>query len=132
MISSFGLWPARFLSILRFVAGLCFVEHGTAKVLGFPAGAGPHVGFTLSTMVGVSGALELIGGALIVVGLFTRCAAFILAGEMAVAYFMVHAKTSLYPAVNHGEPAVLYCFIFLYLVMAGPGPWSIDAMRRRI
>ncbi len=113
------------------MAGLLFVEHGTGKVLGFPPGAGPHPGLQLTSMVGVSGLIELIGGILIVLGLFTRITAFILSGEMAVAYFMVHSPHSLYPIVNKGEIAVLYCFVFLYLAAAGGGPWSVDAARRR-
>jgi putative oxidoreductase len=129
--SSLALWSPRFLSILRIMAGLLFVEHGTAKVLGFPVGAGPHLGFNVTTLPGLSGVLELIGGILLVIGLFTRIAAFILSGEMAVAYFMVHAPHSPFPAVNKGEIAVLYCFVFLYLAVAGGGPWSLDAARRR-
>jgi putative oxidoreductase len=130
--SSSPVWSARLLSILRFMVGLLFLEHGTAKVLAFPAGAqGAHLGVNLSSLAGVSGVLELVGGALLVIGLLTRITAFILSGEMAVAYFMVHAKMGLYPILNHGELAVLYCFVFLYLAFAGPGPWSVDAMRRR-
>ena len=132
------LWTARLLSILRIMAGLLFLEHGTTKVLGFPPGApGPHTGFVVNNMAGFSGVLELIGGALLVIGLFSRITAFILSGEMAVAYFMIHwaivtsAPHSFYPIINKGEIAVLYCFVFLYLAAAGPGPWSLDAMRRR-
>jgi putative oxidoreductase len=131
MTSTTAGWSSRLLSILRIVSGLLFVEHGTQKVLGFPPGTGPHPGFNLSSMVGVSGALELIGGTLLIIGLFTRVAAFILSGEMAVAYFMVHSHNGLYPIVNKGELAILYCFVFLYLAVAGGGPWSIDHMRRR-
>jgi putative oxidoreductase len=118
-------------SMLRFMAGLLFLEHGTAKVLGYPPGAAPHLGFQLTTMAGVSGILELIGGILLVLGLFTRITAFILSGEMAVAYFMVHAPHSFFPVINKGEIAVLYCFVFLYLAVAGGGPWSLDALRHR-
>ena len=113
------------------MAGLLFLEHGTAKVLGFPAGAGPYLGFQFTTLPGISGILELVGGILLVLGLFTRVTAFILSGEMAVAYFMVHAPKSFYPVVNKGEIAVLYCFVFLYLAAAGGGPWSLDALMRR-
>ena len=119
------------------MAGLLFLEHGTGKVLGFPAGAGPHPGLQFTSMVGVSGLIELIGGALLVLGLFTRITAFILSGEMAVAYFgihmglLAHKTASFYPIVNKGEIAVLYCFVFLYLAAAGGGPLSLDAMRRR-
>jgi putative oxidoreductase len=127
-----GLWASRLLSVLRIMAGLLFVEHGTGKVLGFPAGAGMHTGFNLSTMPGIAGILELVGGTLLVLGLFTRVTAFILSGEMAVAYFIMHAPHNFYPIVNKGEIAVLYCFVFLYFAAAGPGPWSIDALRRRM
>jgi putative oxidoreductase len=127
------------LTVLRIMAGLLFVEHGTTKILNFPPGAqGGGMGFHLNSLAGMSGGIELVGGALVVIGLFTRFAAFILAGEMAVAYFTVHwpvllGKTaSFYPILNKGEIALLYCFVFLYLAVAGPGPWSIDGMRRRL
>ena len=114
------------LSILRIMTGLLFLEHGMAKLLHFPPmemfAQSPPVG----SMIWFSGALELVGGALITVGLFTRPTAFILAGEMAVAYFMVHAQQGFFPIQNQGEGAILYCFIFLYLVVAGGGPWSLD------
>jgi putative oxidoreductase len=138
-LSGSPLWSPNMLSILRIMAGLLFLEHGTTKVLGFPPDAmGPHPGFNVSTMAGLSGVLELIGGALLAIGLFSRIVAFILSGEMAVAYFMVHwalfsgAPHSFYPIINKGEIAVLYCFVFLYLAVAGPGPWSLDALRRRV
>ena len=121
------------------MTGLLFVEHGTTKIFNFPPGAqGGGMGFHLHSLAGMSGGIELAGGALVVIGLFTRFAAFILAGEMAVAYFTVHwpvllGKTaSFYPILNRGESAVLYCFVFLYLAVAGPGPWSIDGMRRKL
>jgi putative oxidoreductase len=113
------------LSVLRIVTGLLFLEHGTGKLLGFPA----HLPFIDKMPTGLlyfTGTMELIGGALIVIGLFTRPVAFILAGFMAVAYFMVHFPMSFFPAINYGEPAVLYCFIFLFLAVAGPGSWAID------
>jgi len=121
-------WSPLVLSILRIVAGLLFTCHGTQKLLSFPA---PPEHAMAGTIVQVSGGLELIGGGLVLIGLFTRFAAFIVSGEMAVAYFMVHAKGGLWPIVNHGELAVLYCFIFLYLSFAGPGPLSLDALIRR-
>jgi putative oxidoreductase len=125
-------WAGRMLSILRLVAGLLFLEHGTGKVLNFPPGApGPHPGFVLTSMVGLSGVIELVGGILLAAGLFTRIVAFILSGEMAVAYFMVHAPQNLYPIINKGEIAVLYCFVFLYFAVAGGGPWSLDTLLRR-
>jgi putative oxidoreductase len=115
------------------MTGLLFLEHGLAKLCNFPPGAsGPHPGLAgFGTLPGVAGGLETIGGVLIALGLFTRITAFILSGEMAVAYFMAHAPHGFYPLLNKGEIAVLYCFVFLYLAAAGPGPWSIDAMRRR-
>lgn len=121
-------WTPRLLSILRIVAGLLFLQHGTAKFFGFP-----HVpmydGLQLWSLFGIAGIPELVGGALLVIGLFTRIAAFICSGEMAFAYFITHAPESFFPVVNMGELAVLYCFTFLYLAAAGGGPWSVDAMR---
>jgi putative oxidoreductase len=117
------------LSIARIVAGLIFMEHGTQKLLGFPPGA--HSGAAFMTMIWWSGVIELIAGALITLGLFTRGAAFIASGMCAVAYWTVHAAKSPYPVNNGGDAAILFCFLFLYLVFAGPGPWSADAMRRR-
>jgi putative oxidoreductase len=124
-------WAPRLLSILRIMTGLLFLEHGTSKILGFPTSPHPMGPFHPLTMAGFSGILELIGGILIVIGLFMRITAFILSGEMAVAYFMVHAPKGPFPLANMGELAVLYCFVFLYLAAAGGGPWSVDAMRRR-
>jgi putative oxidoreductase len=112
-------------SVLRIVAGLAFLEHGTGKLLGFP----PYLPFIDKMPTGLlylTGTMELVGGALIVVGLFTRPVAFILSGFMAAAYFTAHFPMSFFPALNFGEPAVLYCFIFLYLAAAGPGPWALD------
>jgi len=122
-------WSPQVLSLLRIAAALLFMQHGTQKLLGFP-GTGPE-NLQLLSLIGVAGILELFGGALLLVGLFTRPVAFILSGEMAVAYFMVHAPQGFYPVLNQGEGAVLFCFIFLYLVFAGPGAWSADAMRAR-
>jgi putative oxidoreductase len=119
---------SHFLSLLRIITGLLFLEHGTSKFLGFP-----HVDRVPDalSMSGVGGMLELVGGALMVLGLFTRPVAFLLSGEMAVAYFYVHAPRGFFPLLNGGETAILYCFVFLYLFFAGPGPWSIDAMMKR-
>ncbi|WP_029087315.1 DoxX family protein [Brevundimonas aveniformis] len=117
------------LSLLRIVAGLMFMQHGTQKIFGFPEAArGP---FELMSQMGIGGVLELVGGALIVLGLFTRPVAFILSGMMAVAYFQFHAPSSLYPLVNQGELAVMYCWVFFYLAFAGPGAWSLDAILGR-
>jgi putative oxidoreductase len=112
-------------SVLRIAAGLTFLEHGTGKLLGFPAGL-PFIDKMPTGLLYVTGTLELVGGVLIVLGLFTRPVAFILSGFMAVAYFMAHFPMSFFPAINMGEAAILYCFIFLYIAAAGPGPWSID------
>ena len=114
----------KILSILRIVAGLVFLVHGTGKHLGFPA---LGMEFPAGSPAWIAGWIELVGGALIALGLFTRPAAFIASGTMAGAYFMVHAPQNFYPAVNGGDAAILYCFVFLYLFFAGPGPWSVDA-----
>ena len=118
------------LSVLRIMAGLLFLEHGTSKLLGIPPSS-MHWSFQIASLSGWSGILEFVGGILLVIGLFTHFTAFILSGEMAVAYFMVHAKMGFYPVENHGEIAVLYCFVFLYLAVAGGGPWSVDHLRHR-
>ncbi len=123
-------WAPRLLSILRIMAGLLFLQHGTAKLLKFPAGAVP-ANFNLNSMPGYAGFIELICGVLLVIGLFSRPAAFVASGMTAVAYFMVHAPQGFFPILNRGELAALYCFVFLYLAAAGPGPWSVDAARNR-
>jgi putative oxidoreductase len=114
------------LSVLRIISALIFMSHGTAKLLGFP----PTEMFATApepmTMTWFSGVLELVGGALLTLGLFTRPVAFILAGEMAAAYWMVHAPQSFFPIQNQGDAAILYCFVFLYIAAAGGGPWSLD------
>ena len=112
-------------SVLRIVAGLAFLEHGTGKLLGFPHGL-PFIDKMPAGLLYFTGAMELVGGALIVLGLFTRPVAFVLSGFMAFAYFMAHFPMSFFPAINFGEPAVLFCFVFLYLAAAGAGPWAID------
>jgi putative oxidoreductase len=113
------------LSVLRIAAGLTFLEHGTGKLLGFPAGL-PFIDKMPAGLLYFTGTMELVGGLLITIGLFTRPVAFILSGFMAAAYFMAHFPVSFFPAINMGEPAVLYCFTFLFLAAAGPGPWAID------
>jgi putative oxidoreductase len=120
------VWAPRVLSILRIMTALLFLEHGTTKLLGFPPGTQPAM-FTLSWFQGV---IELVGGVLLAIGLFTRPVAFILSGDMAVAYFMAHAPQNFFPIINRGDAAILYCFIFFYIFFAGPGPWSLDAMWR--
>jgi putative oxidoreductase len=116
------------LSVLRIVSALIFMAHGTQKILGFPPSA---MNPALLSMSGIAGLLELVGGALLLIGLFSRPVAFILSGEMAFAYFIAHAPKSFFPALNGGDAAILYCFVFLYIAFAGPGPWSIDAQRGR-
>lgn len=123
-------WAPRLLSVLRIMSGLLLLQHGTAKLLAFPAGAVP-ANFNLMTMPGYAGIIEFVCGILLVIGLFSRPAAFVASGMTAVAYFMVHAPMGFFPILNRGELAVLYCFVFLYLAAAGPGPWSIDSARRK-
>jgi putative oxidoreductase len=125
------LWVPRALALLRIVTGYLFLLHGSAKLLGFPHAAGSST-VPVMSLIGVAGLLELIGGALIVLGLFVRPVAFVLSGEMAIAYFTAHASaaTVLFPLLNRGDAAVLYCFVFLFLAAAGGGAWSVDAMRR--
>jgi putative oxidoreductase len=115
------------LAALRIVAALAFMEHGTQKLLGFPAP--PDKGLpALLSLSGIGGMIELFGGALLLIGLFTRPVAFILSGEMAVAYWMAHAPRSFFPVLNGGDAAILYCFIFLLFVFTGPGAWSVDGI----
>lgn len=126
-------WTARMLSILRIVAGLMFVSAGTMKLFGFPPPPAPGMmpPIPLLSQMGIGGMIELVGGTAIVLGLFTRPVAFVLAGEMAVAYFQFHFPQAFFPTTNNGVPAVLYCFLYLYLIFAGAGAWSIDAVLAR-
>ena len=122
-------WQPQLLALLRIVAALMFLEHATQKFLAFPVPfpvPGP-----LPPLLMAAGVIELVAGFLITIGLFTRLAAFIAAGEMAVAYFMIHFPKSFWPIVNLGEAAILYCFVFLFLAAAGPGAWSVDGARTR-
>ena len=122
-------WAPVALSLLRIVAGLLFLEHGTQKLFGFPPGGqGSPEMMTLPWFAGV---IELVAGVSITLGLFTRAAAFIASGEMAFAYWMAHAPQGPFPVSNGGDAAILYCFVFLYLAFAGPGAWSVDALRGR-
>ena len=121
-------WQPQLLAILRIVVGLLFLEHGLSKFFGFPV---PFPVHPLPTLLAVAGVIELVAGLLITVGLFTRLAAFIASGEMAVAYWMQHFPKSPWPLANMGEGAILFCFIFLYIAAAGPGAWSLDHMRMR-
>ncbi|WP_188574785.1 DoxX family protein (plasmid) [Tistrella bauzanensis] len=120
-------WASELLSILRIVSAGSFFTHGTMKLLGWPA----PFEYPLNTMLYVAGALELIGGFLLLVGLFARPVAFLLSGLMAFAYVIVHSPQGFFPVLNHGEAAILYCFLFLYIAAAGPGSLSIDAWVER-
>lgn len=128
--STCKLWTPRILAVLRIIVGFLYLQHGTAKLFGTP-----HVamfdGLQLVSLLGLAGILEFVGGLLILVGLFTRPTAFILSGQMAVAYFMAHSPNGFLPILNQGELAVLYCFVFLYFSFAGAGTYSIDAMRNK-
>lgn len=123
MLDSLSKWSPKVLSVLRFITGFLMFWHGSQKMLGFPARQGSG---DPSALIITAGVLELAGGALIAVGLFTRPVSFILSGLMAVAYFMAHASGGFLPLVNRGELAVLYCFVFFYLFFAGGGDWSLD------
>lgn len=116
------------LSIVRIVVALLFFEHGLSRLFGFPSPLPPPALFSLYWF---AGAIELAGGALVALGLFTRIAAFIMSGEMAFAYFLSHAPHDFFPILNRGDSAILYCLVFLYLAFAGPGPWSLDALWSR-
>ena len=129
MFDRFSAYQPQLLSVLRIVTGFLFVCHGTAKVLGFPAMEGlPEPGLSLA---GLSGPLELLLGTLFLIGLFTRPVAFLAAGFCAVGYWAVHGMQAPLPFLNGGETIALYCFVFLYFVAAGPGPWSVDAAMRK-
>ena len=122
-------WSERALGLLRIVVGLLFLEHGLAKLVGFPHQPN-HAAYVLFTLnPGLQGLLELVGGLLLALGLFTRPVAFVLSGDMAVAYFMAHAPRGFFPLLNGGELAIVYCFLFLYLAVAGGGAWSADQVR---
>lgn len=126
-----AVWAPRVLSLLRIIAALLFMEHGLMKLFHFPAPQ-PGAPDPLPTILLVAASLEVVGGGLVALGLFTRIAAFVCSGQMAVAYFMAHGSQGFWPALNGGEAAILFCFIFLYLVFAGPGVWSLDtAVRKR-
>ena len=126
--ASYTVWTPRILGILRIVTGFLFLQHGMAKLFGVP-----HIamfdGLQLFSLLGFAGVLELVGGLFMLAGLFTRPTAFVLSGQMAVAYFMAHASKGLLPILNQGELAVIYCFVFLYFAVAGAGAFSIDAKR---
>ncbi|WP_020698161.1 DoxX family protein [Reyranella massiliensis] len=115
---------------MRIVTGLLLLQHGTAKLFKIPV-VPTFANLSITSLPGLAGILELVGGVLIILGLFTRSTAFILSGMTAFAYFIAHAPRGFYPILNGGELAALYCFVFLYIAAAGPGPWSIDAARKK-
>lgn len=123
-------WRPRILSTLRIVASFAYIEHGTQKLFGLPQAAFPMPAH-LPPLFLAGGTIETFGGLLLFIGWFTRPVAFLLSGEMAVVYFMMHAPQGFWPVLNGGEPPVLYCFIFLYFVFAGGGVWSVDHLLRR-
>ncbi|HEX4928759.1 MAG TPA: DoxX family protein [Burkholderiales bacterium] len=120
-------WAAPLLSVMRIIVGFLYMTHGMVKLLSYPVPFSMQI--KLFSLLGLAGVLELFGGALVLLGLFTRPVAFILSGEMAFAYFMAHAPKSFWPLLNGGEAAVLYCFVVLYLAAVGGGPWSLDRLR---
>jgi putative oxidoreductase len=127
----FVAWSPRLLSVLRIVAALLFLAHGTAKLFHIPH-LPNYDNLQLMSLQGAQGTIEVVGGVLLAIGLFSRPVAFILSGDMAFAYFIAHWPKSWLPLLNGGDLAVLFCFVFLYLWAAGPGPWSIDAQRRKM
>jgi putative oxidoreductase len=130
LVSRWRSWAPNVLSVARIVAAFLFMQFGTAKLFAFPGALMPNGGtVALASLAGVAALLETFGGGLLLVGLFTRPVAFVLSGEMAVAYFYAHASRGLWPLLNQGTPAVLFCFVWLYFSAAGPGPWSLDALR---
>lgn len=129
MENFFLRWQLKILSVLRIVTAFLFMQHGTQKMFGFPAPA--HSPFDLFSIFGVAGVLEVFGGFLLLIGLFTRPVAFLLSGQMAFAYFMAHAPKAFWPLLNGGELAIMFCFVFLYLSVSGGGTWSVDTLRTR-
>jgi len=120
-------WAPQWLSVLRIMSALLFLEHGTQKLFNFPPAAEPR---GLTALSGTQAVIEVVGGILLALGFLTRPVAFILSGNMAFAYFMAHAPRNFFPVLNEGDSAILYCFIFLYFFFAGGGAWSVDAARR--
>jgi putative oxidoreductase len=132
VVARWGALAPYLLSTLRIIAAFLFIQFGTAKLFAFPAAVMPDGGTApLASLAGVAGLLETFGGALLLVGAFTRPVAFLLSGQMAFAYFIGHAGQGFWPLLNQGHPAVLFCFVWLYLSAAGGGPWSVDALRKR-
>lgn len=124
-------WSSHVRAVLRIVAGLIFISAGTSKLFDYPSSGAPGMPVPLLTQLGIGALLEVVGGVAVVLGVLTRPVAFVLSGEMAVAYFQFHAPQSFFPTVNQGVAAVLYCFLFLYLAFAGAGAWSVDALIAR-
>ncbi len=120
-------WSPRLLSILRMIAATLFMQHGLQKLFGFPGNQ--EATLNILSLIGIAGLLEFFGGILLLIGLFTRPVAFLLSGQMAVAYFMMHAPKGNWPMLNQGELAMLFCFVFLYIAAAGGGAWSLDRVR---
>ena len=132
IVTKWQAWAPYLLSVLRIVAAFTFMQFGTGKLLAFPGAIMPEGGTApLLSLAGIAGFLEAFVGLFLLLGLFTRPVAFLLSGEMAVAYFVGHAPQGFWPVLNQGTPAVLYCFLFLYISSAGAGPWSLDALRGR-
>jgi putative oxidoreductase len=129
-MANLSAWSPRLLSVLRIVAALLFMEHGLMKLAHFPA-AQPGAPDPLPPLMMAAALIEVVGGGLIALGLFTRAAAFVCSGEMAVGYFMAHAPKSFWPGINQGDAAILFCFVFLYLIFAGGGAWSLDRAVRK-
>jgi putative oxidoreductase len=124
-----GRWAGEALSLLRIMAALLFLQHGTSKILQFPPFPGGEV--PVGSLFWIAGVIEIVGSLLLLAGFLSRPVAFLLSGEMAYAYWTVHAPQSTFPLLNHGESAILFCFIFLLIAAAGPGPWSLDASRSK-
>ena len=133
LIAKWQSWGPQLHSVLRIIAAFMFIQAGTMILFAFPVGMPPDGGTAqLMSQIGIGGILELVGGALMLLGLFTRPVAFILSGEMAVAYFQFHAPQDFWPIMNGGVPAILYCFVWLYFSAAGAGPWSLDQKRGKL
>lgn len=132
LVARWSGWEPHLRSVLRIIAAFLFTQFGTAKLFAFPAAVMPGGGTApLASLAGIAGVLEAFGGALLLAGLFTRPVAFLLSGLMAFAYFIGHAGQGFWPVLNQGSPAILFCFVWLYLSAAGGGPWSLDALRGR-
>jgi putative oxidoreductase len=127
LTSGYAAWSPRLLSVMRIIAAFLFMQHGSQKLFGFPSSQ-PSNPVELLSLIGVAGILEFFGGLMLLVGIYTRPVAFILSGQMAVAYFMRHAPQGFWPLLNRGELAALYSFVFLYFSAAGGGPWSLDRL----